>query len=245
MSQQPHEHSQVKNPALTPSRRATLASIARMVEPLNQTLIGPSEVVLHDLSRLPNSIVAIAGNLTGRQVGAPATDAMLQSWYTGEYRTNVSYETSLPDGRPLRSTTVVIADDEGPFGALCLNMDVSIWQGINEVTAAILPGGQWPGLPARQVEVPPEDFVHNIDELAGHLLTRAVAATGIPVDLMRKEHKLKVIADLKSRGFFLLKDSIETAAASLGVTRFTVYNYLNELESDAKAPQTTKKGEPA
>ena len=35
---------------------------------------------------------------------------------------------------------------------------------------------------------------------------------------------------LKGRGFFMLKESVETAAAALGVTRFTIYNYLNVID---------------
>lgn len=38
------------------------------------------------------------------------------------------------------------------------------------------------------------------------------------------------MSDLKRRGFFMLRDSIEDAASALGVTRFTIYNYLNELD---------------
>ena len=51
---------------------------------------------------------------------------------------------------------------------------------------------------------------------------------------MHKRHKLAVVADLRDRGFFLLKESVDTAAAALDVTRFTIYNYLNELEPAAQ-----------
>jgi len=41
-----------------------------------------------------------------------------------------------------------------------------------------------------------------------------------------------VVNDLKDRGFFMLKESVGMAAQALQVTRFTVYNYLNELENE-------------
>jgi predicted transcriptional regulator YheO len=48
---------------------------------------------------------------------------------------------------------------------------------------------------------------------------------------MQKRHKLAVVDELKQRGFFLIRDSVEFAANALQVTRFTIYNYLNELEA--------------
>jgi predicted transcriptional regulator YheO len=60
------------------------------------------------------------------------------------------------------------------------------------------------------------------------LVESAIAAIGVPVQQMRKEHKVQVIAELERRGFFLIKQAAETAA-TLGVTRFTIYNYLNKV----------------
>ena len=51
---------------------------------------------------------------------------------------------------------------------------------------------------------------------------------------MRKEHKVEVVAELDRRGFFLIKQAAETAAAALGVTRFTIYNYLNEVNGTSE-----------
>jgi predicted transcriptional regulator YheO len=81
---------------------------------------------------------------------------------------------------------------------------------------------------------PPEDekSFQDIDELARHLLTEAIDASGAPVDLVQKRHKIAVVSDLKDRGFFMLRESVEMAAQALQVTRFTVYNYLNELGNE-------------
>ena len=43
-----------------------ITALAGLVDPLKRSLIGSSEVVLHDLSKMPNSIVAISGHLTSR-----------------------------------------------------------------------------------------------------------------------------------------------------------------------------------
>ncbi|MEO6143204.1 MAG: PAS domain-containing protein [Dermatophilaceae bacterium] len=214
-----------------------LATLVALVEPLSRTLPSDCEVVLHDLRRLPDSIVAIAGDMTGRSVGGPATDLLLRKASTGTIATTVGYETRLPDGRSLRSTTVVFRDAEDTaVAALCINSDVMIWQAVKAIAESMLPP-QTPAAPERpDTGKPAEDekFFQDIDELAQHLLAEAIDASRAPVDLMQKRHKIAVVNDLKDRGFFMLKESVEMAAAALQVTRFTIYNYLNELSNDER-----------
>jgi predicted transcriptional regulator YheO len=213
-----------------------LATLATLVEPLSRTLPDDCEVVLHDLRRLPNSIVAIAGDVTGRSVGGPATDLLLRKVAAGTLDTTVAYETRLPDGRSLRSTTVVVRDAEGTaVAALCINCDVMIWQAVKAIAESMLPEESSTEQRTEQrTEQPEEKFFQDIDELAQHLLAEAIDACGAPVDLMQKKHKIAVVNDLKDRGFFMLKESVGMAAQALQVTRFTVYNYLNELGNEER-----------
>ena len=210
-----------------------LATLVALVEPLSRTLPSDCEVVLHDLRRLPNSIVAITGDMTGRSVGGPATDLLLRKASTGTIATTVGYETRLPDGRSLRSTTVVFRDaQDTAVAALCINSDVMIWQAVKAIAESMLPQES---STEQRPELPPEEkFFPDIDELAQHLLAEAIDTCGAPVDLMQKRHKISVVNDLKDRGFFMLKESVEMAAAALQVTRFTIYNYLNELGNDER-----------
>lgn len=210
-----------------------LATLAMLVEPLSRAMPEDSEVVLHDLRRLPNSIVAVAGDVTGRSVGGPATDLLLRKAAAGTIDTTVGYETRLPDGRSLRSTTIVVRDAEGTaVAALCINSDVMIWQAVKAIAESMLPEES---TTEQHPEQPPEEkFFPDIDELAQHLLAEAIDTCGAPVDLMQKRHKISVVNDLKDRGFFMLKESVGMAAQALQVTRFTVYNYLNELDNDER-----------
>ena len=218
-----------------------LATLATLVEPLSRTLPDDSEVVLHDLRRLPNSIVAIAGDVTGRRVGGPATDLLLRKAAAGTLDTTVGYETRLPDGRSLRSTTVVVRDGQGvAVAALCINSDVMIWRALGAIAESMLPDESSTEQPTDQPtdqstdQSRDEKFFRDIDELAQHLLAEAIDASEAPVDLMQKKHKIAVVKDLKDRGFFMLKESVGMAAQALQVTRFTVYNYLNELGNEER-----------
>lgn len=217
---------------------------SELVAPLGQSLPSSVEVVLHDLAKLPNSIVAVHGDVTGRRVGDPATDLLLQRVAAGDFTHAVGYSTQLPDGRSLRSTTMILKDNSGePVAALCLNADVSVWHQVARIAedmgGVLSPVPEAP-LPRTEAEasgtLPEEVFPRDVDELAAHLIHQAIHEQNAPVDLMRKEHKLAVVRALKQRGMFMLRDAIEMIATSLGVTRFTIYNYLNELDDeDAQA----------
>ncbi|RKT68825.1 selenocysteine lyase/cysteine desulfurase [Saccharothrix variisporea] len=172
--------------------------------------LGPgTEVVLHDLSALPNSIVAIAGDLTGRKVGGPMTDLLLGLVRRGTTQDLSGYETYAPDGRPIRSSTVFLRDARGvAIGCLCVNSD--------------------PGRPATEPIEPVETFPGDVDTLQRVLVDRAVRSVGVPVELMKKSHKSQVVKILDDAGLFLIRDSVDHLAGVLGVTRYTIYNYLNE-----------------
>ncbi|MVA74904.1 transcriptional regulator [Auraticoccus sp. F435] len=236
-----------------------IAVFTQLVESLGPALPPTSELVLHDLSQLPNSIVAVSGDVTGRKVGDPATDMLLEAVSRGRLGTRLGYRTTLPDGRVLTSSTMVIDDVAGrPVAALCINSDLAVYEQMHAVAVTMLglaegappaagtsratprpdtvAGG---GAAGGTVPAVRETFVRDVDELASLLLHEALDEVGVPVELMRKKHKLQVVASLRRRGLFLLRDAVEMTASTLHVTRFTIYNYLNELDSDGDGADDT------
>lgn len=218
-----------------------LAVLAQLVAPLAATFPADSEVVLHDLRKLPSSIAAIAGNVTGRSIGDPATDVLLQQLRSGQDAV-VEYPTVFPNGHAGRSTTVIVRGREGnPVAALCVNIDISVWRDAYRVVASMIgetrapdaPPG--PGAGDEKPQPGGEAFVRSVDELASTLVRHEVAAVGVPVELMKKQHKLQVVSGLERRGMFLLRGAADTVAEALEVTRYTVYNYLNEISAGKHA----------
>lgn len=217
----PNEHDQI------------ISTLQQLVEPIRATLVGPAEVIVHDLTRLPNSIIAISGDVTGRSIGDPATDKLLDAVASGNLHTSIGYRTTSPSGKELLSTTVIIRNSTNqPVAALCINRDISGWEALHSLTGE-LAGLSLP-MCAEEEQATTEVFVRDVDELATLLLSRAVAESGVRVDEMRKEHKVEVVRLLKARGFFLLRDAAEMAAEALHCTRFSIYNYLNEIEGEKK-----------
>ena len=256
-------------------RALIIQSLAQLVEPL-ASLMPDCEVVVHDLSQVPTTIVAIAGGLTGRKVGDPATDVLLKQLAEGRVRTMVNYSSVLPDGRRIRCATIAVKDSRGnPVAALCINSSVEIWSGLLKICQQMLYGsidasseselevdfdkdldqnqrygiGKKTGFEAGQISrgtysaeanSAGEAFVHNLDDLANIVLDRAVASQGVPVELMTKSHKKEVIRQAKEQGFFFLRDAAETLADRLQISRFTVYNYLKEIEETTSVKDKKK-----
>ena len=63
-------------------------------------------------------------------------------------------------------------------------------------------------------------------------MQEAVAGTGKQLSMLTKEDKVAVVRYLDEKGAFLIKKSAERVADFLGISRFTVYNYLNESQKN-------------
>ena len=74
-----------------------------------------------------------------------------------------------------------------------------------------------------------ESFPPDVDSLQRFLVDRAIAKVGVQPARMKKDHKAAVVRELDEAGFFLIRDSVDHVAGQLGVTRYTIYNYLNEI----------------
>jgi|HigsolmetaGSP12D_1036236.scaffolds.fasta_scaffold00837_5 predicted transcriptional regulator YheO len=186
---------------------------------------GPNcEVVLHDLT-LPydRTIVAIEnGHVTGRKVGDPGTNLgleILRGTKQGEH--NINYVTQTKEGRILRSTSLYMTNREGKaVGALCINFDITDII-VAEKTLQTL------STTALQPQIN-ETFVSNVNDLLDLLIQQAQESVGKPVATMTKEDKMRMIRLLDEKGAFLIKKAGEKICAYLGISKFTLYNYLEE-----------------
>ncbi len=221
-------------------RERLIELLTRLVEPIGLAMPSSSEIVLHDLSKVPNTVIAIHGTVTGRRVGDPGTDFLLKQSVQGFPDTYLGYDTTVSDGRVMRSWTVIVRDSAGvAAAALCINTDLTTWSAMRRLVDSVLGQTEAPRarIPVPMAGTPGPDsdeserFVHNVDELASLLIHRSIAQIGIPVEEMRKAHKVEVVRSLREQGFFQLREAVELVAEVLEVTRFTVYNYLNEFSA--------------
>ena len=207
-------------------------AIAQIIPSL-KAMLGPRhEVILHDLSHVESSIVMLDGDVTHRKIGGPATDYLLKLLREGGdgAENSVNYKTVLPNGRLLRSSTIFIRDEEGRIiGSLCFNQDLTDYIVARNLIEENTLFGQ------TEVEPPKETFAQDIGEVMESVVDTEITLFQKPVVYMQKEDKLCIVAKLEQKGVFAIKNAVEYVAECLGVSNFTVYNYLKEVRSKSKA----------
>lgn len=222
-------------------RKAVLAALDPIVPMLGAMVGAHVEVVLHDLTRPESSVLRIAnGHISGRRPGSPVLSgpgndkalsilaAGLEFAGPGEHIPVFPYPTLARDGRSLASGTVMFRDSSGStFAALCVNAD------LNDIEAArALLGRMLPDAPTADHGA--ELALPDMEALMREIIDDAVRRFGKPVASMNKVEKIAAVESMLDRGLFIVKGGVERAAVALGVTRFTVYNYLDAVK--AKRP---------
>ncbi|WP_030209871.1 helix-turn-helix domain-containing protein [Streptomyces sp. NRRL S-87] len=66
-----------------------------------------------------------------------------------------------------------------------------------------------------------------LSESLDHILAALERRHGMPLAELDRKTKQDVVRILEARGAFSVRHGVETVAGALGVSRFTVYNYLN------------------
>lgn len=79
----------------------------------------------------------------------------------------------------------------------------------------------WDGADVLAVRLP--QLADSLD----HILAAMERRKGKPLADLDRKAKQEVVRILEARGAFSVRHGVETVASALGVSRFTVYNYLN------------------
>jgi predicted transcriptional regulator YheO len=185
------------------------------------------EVVLHDITDPYHSIVAIENShVTERDLGGPMSQANIEAIASGGFtRDQLNYTKKTADGRILKSSTMVIRDEnQNPIGCLCINFDMSDFVMVrNSINALCYTEEQEDNKSAKGYQGT------NINEVLCSLVNSVLEASGKPVAYMTKEDKVEIVRILDQKGAFLIKGAIDYVAKVLCVSRYTVYNYLDEV----------------
>ncbi len=208
---------------MKPSEREYLLNfVSRLSEGLGQALGKNCEIVVHDFASPESSIIAITnGSLTGRQVGDTLDALGFQLLKNHPSSDLLNYHTKTKDGKDLRSSSVFLRDEKGQiFGALCINVDVSGLLKIQEWVQGAL------GTADTTID---ERFEHSVDEVLETLIQNAIASIGKKTTDQTREDKVAIVAYLEAKGAFLIRYSVERVAELLGMTKYTIYNYLDEI----------------
>lgn len=217
---------------------AHLEMLKSIVPAVAATLGRHCEVVVHDFRRPDNSIVAIAGGLTGRHVGGSMSQIGLEVLAAGdEAEERYDYVTRGPGGRVMRSTTIPLRDADGRvFGAFCINIDTTELRTLHALVEDMI--GTAPQSPTDVT------FVDNVGDVIDEVIREEQSKLGSTIDRFDKSERLEILKALDRRGVFSVQRSVPQVAEYLGVSRVTVYAYLREVRgpgsADGKVPSHKK-----
>lgn len=208
--------------------RNILENLKQVARVMVATFGRNCEVAIHDFEQLPHSMVHIEGIVTGRKPGAPITDLVLRTLRRekDEAKDICNYKTVTKDGRTLKSSTAFIRNNEDRvIGALCINFDITNY--LNSI--ALLDG--FVQTSNQREDHRNETFASTVNETIEALMQQVVSEAGKQPATMSKEEKVQLVQRLEFQGAFLIRGAVEFVAKTLGVSKFTVYNYLKEVRA--------------
>jgi predicted transcriptional regulator YheO len=185
------------------------------------------EVVLHSLEDPAHSVVKIVnGHVTGRKVGAPLTDLCIEILHKAKSSGRDvigSYYSRLDDGRLLKSVSTLIRNAQGdPIGIMCINIDLSV--PLLDFLEGFLPRA------AESAENIVEHFPLTLNELVSKTLETVMTRMNTQKELSSSDRNKAIVMELYKRGMFKVTGVIDIVAKKLGISRYTVYNYIREAK---------------
>ena len=196
---------------------------------------GPQcEIAIHDVTRdLSNTIVYIEnGQVSGRTDGDGASNVVLEALNTPpeKLQDQIAYLTRTEDGRALKSSTLYIRDENGNLRYLfSVNYDIASLRAVDELIQGLITTHPLKKENPERESVP--KIPHTVTELLDSLIEHAFAEIGKPAVMMTKEDKIRVVHYLNDAGAFLITKSGDRVASALGISKFTLYKYM---ERDAE-----------
>lgn len=207
-------------------REGDIDALRRIAKGVAAQFGSNCEVVVHVISErsASNSIAAIEnGHVSGRQLGdGPSQVVLEQLGNDGQCpEDHLCYLTRTPDGKLLKSTSIYIPDAEGKAGAVFgINFDISTLvmaeQALTSLTNSMSPEQETPA-----------QITHNVNDLLDELIAQSDRLVGKPVALMTKEDKVRAIHFLNDHGALLITKSGDKIANHFGISKYTLYSYLD------------------
>ena len=187
------------------------------------------EVCIHDLSvkDLEHTIIFIInGHVSGRKIGDGASKVVLETLEAIEKGDiivdHLGYRTTTQDGRILKSSTVFLKDSTGKYRwVLGINYDVTALMNVDAALQSITTVESHDSNGDGQIPL-------NVNDLLDNLIKQSVKRIGKPPALMNKEEKIQAIQFLRDAGAFLITKSGDKVSNFYGISKFTLYSYIDQ-----------------
>ncbi|MBE6878146.1 MAG: hypothetical protein E7488_03135 [Ruminococcaceae bacterium] len=207
-------------------------------------VIGPDyEVALHDISDRDGAIVALAnGHISGRTIGTPVSDRLKEIIDSHIYEEEdfILHEYGLsPAGKVLCSSSMFIKDVAGELiGVMCINFDDSRYRELSQKVFNLCHPDALVDTNFRfdETKVPlkisgPSSRLKTVPDGSAHdIITAELKARNLNPENMSVNSRLRLIAELDSKGVFLIKGAVKEASAIFGCSQATMYRQLSKAK---------------
>ncbi len=218
---------------------------SQMVDFLGHILGPDYEVALHELNDESNQIIAIAnGELTGRHLGSPLSNKMLEFVAGNMYTTQnyvLRFASTAANGKEMCSNSMFIRDASGELvGLLCINFDSSRYEDLAKHVldlcgTMMLPrtesGTSLIAEDAEAAEEVAKPFPTSIAGATASIVSAVVSSYPVDVNRLTQDEKMEIMDILNRKGVFLLKGSVSYVAHELHSSEASIYRYLGKLNS--------------
>ena len=202
-----------------------LVSICKTAEAIANLFGEDCETVVHDFSKPVPPIIAIfnghvshresdsRGSIYGREISIEECQQFIRN------EDIVNREIITPEGRVIRSTSINFIG-EGYHYVLGINHDVTALDRMNRYLTRLLKneGGF--------------DMNPFALKTLGDAMDAALYGIGQPADRIGPAQRKYIVRALNDQNLFAIQKAVPYVAERLGVSRSTIYNYLNELNDE-------------
>lgn len=200
------------------TREEAFDMLDRMAKGIAEMFGSNCETVINDLTDPLHPILAIYnGHVSGRSVGSTQdVTGVEQDLHLDTDVVNLLAVT--PSGQQTKSSTFSIKGEDYHYG-FGINYDFTPLTYVNRVLLDLM-----------HTEVDFHSALYKPrDTGIGELFDAAILRVGKPTREMNKADRIRVIEHLKEMDAFSYRRAVPYVATHLGVSRYTIYKYLDEV----------------
>lgn len=210
---------------LETERERILDFLKRMADGMSVMFGSNCEVIIHDMENIESSVLYITNkHVTQRNEGERLNvlgTKELDSLYKGTDLVN--HQGTAKNSHLLKTSTFHI-EGEGYRFALGINYDYTNMLLVQGTINDFINVG-------KNINEAVEEDVNSEIRLST-LFEQAIEYIGKPLPFMKKSDRVEMIRFLNDKGAFSIHKGIPIIADRMGISRYTIYNYLREIKAD-------------
>lgn len=189
--------------------------------------------------QLRGSLIAVSGTTTGAKLGDPLPAFLLEHIQAQGYENAYGFINKSFQGLVLRtSIQFVFSRNQEVAGCLCIHHNIvhikMIISFLEELTrsSSLEDEDEWGNKQtAGEKSFRASNIQGFLDSVLSELIAERVGDGNF--SMLEKIDKLALITELDQRGVFLVKGAVNLIAKRLNMSKFSIYNYLDEIRTES------------